>query len=163
FDPTVSLPPIATTWAREAEDGPEAFAVIDGVKECRDLLRQSSSFVDRLNALLAAPNRVRAFPELKAGEERALSLLNTITMARRRVGEGVDGEEDEWVSAELRPIREERRALQKRLAYLPINEADFAARETDAQRAWNAVSQQLQQLTLQVDQLQAIVNGLKRA
>jgi tetratricopeptide (TPR) repeat protein len=163
FDPTLSLPPIATTWAREAEDGPAAFAVIDGVKECRELLKQSASFVDRLNAILGAPNRVRAFPELKAGEEKALALLNAVTMARRRLAEGLDTEEDESVSEQLRPVREERRALQKRLAYLPVNEADFAAREADAQRSWNTVSQQLQQLTLQVDQLQAIVNGLKRA
>jgi tetratricopeptide (TPR) repeat protein len=163
FDPQVTLPPIATLWAREAEDGPAAFAVIDGVKECRDLLKQSNGFVDRLGAILSAPNRVRAFPELEAGEEKALALLNSVTVARKRLAEGLDSEEDESVSAELRPVREERRVLQKRLSYLPVNEADFAAREADAQRAWNGVSQQLQQLTLQVDQLQAVVNGLKRA
>src|SRR5215471_14684867 len=110
FDPSVSLPPIATQWAREAEDGPAAFAVIDGVKECRELLKQSGTFVDRLNALLGAPNRVRAFPELKAGEEKALSLLNTVAMARRRLAEGLDSEEDDSVSAEIRPVRDERRA-----------------------------------------------------
>jgi len=158
-----ALPPLAVQWAREAEDGPAAFAVIDGVKECRELLKQSNSFVDRLGAILNAPNRVRAFPELKAGEERALALLNTISMARKRLAEGLDVEEDQTVAGEMQRVRDERRTLQKRIAFLPVTEGDFAAREAEAQKQWNAVSQKLQQLTLQVDQLQAIVNGLKRA
>jgi tetratricopeptide (TPR) repeat protein len=158
-----ALPSIAVQWAREAEDGPAAFAVIDGVKECRDLLKQSNSFVERLTSVLNAPNRVRAFPELKAGEEKALSLLNMVTMARKRLAEGLDGEEDPNVSGEMQRVRDERRALQARLSFLPVSEADFATRESEAQKQWNGVSQKLQQLTLQVDQLQAIVNGLKRA
>src|SRR5258708_14149927 len=139
-----ALPPLAVQWAREAENGPAAFAVIDSVKECRDLLKQSNQFVDRLNALLNAPNRVRAFPELKAGEEKALSLLNTISLARKRLAEGLDLEEDEQVAGEMQRVRDERRALQKRLAFLPVTDGDFAPRENDAQKQWNAVSQKLQ-------------------
>jgi len=59
-------------------------------------------------------------------------------------------------------VRSDRRALQQRVAHLPVNAGDFATREHEAQRNWNSVSQKLQQLTLQVDQLQATVNGLKR-
>jgi len=163
LEQSAALPTIAVQWAREAENGPAAFAVIDSVKECRDLLKQSNQFVDRLTAVLNAPNRVRAFPELKAGEEKALSLLNTISLARKRLAEGLDLEEDQQVVGEMQRVRDERRALQKRLAFLPVTDGDFAARENDAQKQWNGVSQKLQQLTLQVDGLQATINGLKRA
>jgi tetratricopeptide (TPR) repeat protein len=163
LESTAQLPPLAVQWAREAEDGPAAFAVIDAVKDCRDLLKQSGSFVDSLTAMLTAPNRVRAFPELKAGEERALTLLNTITLARRRLAEGLESQEDAALTGDIRRVREERRSLQKRLQFLPVSDADFALREQEALRQWNGVSQKLQQMTLQVDQLQAIVNGLKRA
>jgi tetratricopeptide (TPR) repeat protein len=157
-----NLPPLAVDWAREGEDGPAAFAVIDDAKGCRELLRQANSFAERLSAALNAPNRVRAFPELKAGEEKTLSLLNGITRARQRIAEGLDAVEDEHVAGDMNRVREERRSIQKRLAYLPVTDGDFAAREEQAQGQWNVVSQRLQQLTLQVDQLQAIVNGLKR-
>jgi tetratricopeptide (TPR) repeat protein len=157
-----ALPPMALQWAREAEDGPAAFAVVDGVKECRELLKQSNAFFEKVNTILAAPNRVRAFPELEAGEERALSLLNLVSMARVRLAEGLDAEEDKTVSGEMERVRNERRALQARISKLPVNASDFAVREHEAQRNWNSVSQKLQQLTLQVDQLQATVNGLKR-
>jgi tetratricopeptide (TPR) repeat protein len=156
------VPALATAWAREADDGPEAFALIDGVKDCRSLLAQSNSFVERLSAALAAPNRVRAFPELKAGEERALALLNGVTMARKRLAEGLDKVEDETVAGDMLRVRNERRALQQRVQFLPVTDGDFAARETQAQKQWNEVSQHVQQLTLQIDYLQAVVNGLRR-
>ncbi len=157
-----TLPPMALQWAREAEDGPAAFAVVDGVKECRDLLKQSHTFLEKVNMILAAPNRVRAFPELAAGEERALVLVNLVSMARVRLADGLDAEEDKSVSGDMDRVRNERRALQARIAKLPVTPSDFASREHEAQRNWNTVSQKLQQMTLQVDQLQATVNGLKR-
>ena len=123
--------------AREAEDGPAAFAVIDGVKECRELLKQSHTFLEKLNTILAAPNRVRAFPELEAGEERSLSLLNLISMARVRLAEGLDAEEDKSVAGDMERVRSERRALQQRVSRLPVNAGYFATREHEAQRNWN--------------------------
>lgn len=156
------LPPITIQWAREAENGPAAFAVIDDVKSCRELLRHTTTLVERLTALLNAPNKVRAFPELRAGEEKALALLNGISMARFTIAQGLDKEEED-VSSELAAVQAERRKLQARLEYLPVSDGDFAQRDEQAQHQWNSVSQKIQQLTLQVDQLQAIVNGLRRA
>jgi tetratricopeptide (TPR) repeat protein len=156
------LPPIAVTWAREEGNGPAAFAVIDDVSQSRDLIKGANQYVEKLTALLSAPNRVRAFPELKAGEERALALLNSVSKARVRLAEGLDDVENSSVSDEMERVRNERRTLQKRMQYLPVTDGDFADRENQAQKQWNSVSQKLQQLTLQVDQLQAIINGLKR-
>lgn len=158
---TAPLPPLTIAWAREAEDGPSAFAVIDDAQQCRVLLRQTNALIEKAKAVLGAPNRVRAFPELRAGEEKALSLINTLSMARFTVAQGLDDIDDD-VSSELSAIRAERRRLEERLRSLPITDADFALRDEQAQKQWNTVSQKLQQLTLQVDQLQAIVNGLRR-
>src|SRR5262249_54756178 len=148
------LPAIAVAWAREEGNGPAAFAVIDDVSTSRDLVKKSNQLVEKLTALLSAPNRVRAFPELKAGEERALALLNSVARARVRLAEGLDDVENGSVSGDMERVRNERRTLQKRMQYLPVTDGDFADRENQAQKQWNSVSQKLQQLTLQVDQLQ---------
>jgi hypothetical protein len=50
----------------------------------------------------------------------------------------------------------------KRVSGLPVTDGDFLRRETAGETQWNAVSQKLQQLTLEADKLQAIVNGLSR-
>lgn len=162
LDSSSVVPPLAAQWAREAEDGPAAFAVIDDVKSCRELIRASNDLVDKINAVLNSPNRVRAFPELKAGTERALSLLNSVAIARLALGQGMDDVDDSALSGEIASWRAKRRSLEPRLKLVPVTEGQFADRETSATRQWNNVSQALQRLTLQIDTSQAIVNGLRR-
>jgi tetratricopeptide (TPR) repeat protein len=162
LDSTSILPPLSVQWAREAEDGPSAFSVIDDVQQCRDLIKQSNELIERLNAVLSSPNRVRAFPELKAGEEKALSLLNRVSQARLTLGQGLDDVDKSPLSGEVAAWRAKRRGLEKRLGMVPVTEADFQERENQATKQWNQVSQALQRLNLQVDTLQATVNGLRR-
>lgn len=156
------LPPLAVQWAREAEDGPTAFAVIEDVTQCREMIKQSNEIIEKLNAVLSSPNRVRAFPELKAGEEKALSLLNRVGLARLSLGQGMDDVESGSLSGDIGAWRAKRRSLEKRLGLLPVTEADFQDREGQAMKQWNTASQGLQRLNLQVDTLQATINGLRR-
>ncbi len=156
------LPAIAVQWAREEGNGPLAFAVIDDVAECRELIKRSNELIERLNAVLNAPNRVRAFPELKAGEEQALSLLNRVTYARLSIGQAMDAVNGDNLSGEIGTWRTKRRSLEKRLQQLPVSDGDFQDRESQAMKQWNGVSQALQRLNLQVDTLQATINGLRR-
>lgn len=162
LDNSSILPPLAVQWAREAEDGPAAFAVIDDVNQCRDLIKQSNEMVEKLNAVLSSPNRVRAFPELKAGEEKALGLLNKNGLARLALGQGMDDVDEGALSGEIGAWRAKRRSLEKRLAMVPTTDADFQDREGQALKQWNTASQGLQRLNLQVDTLQATINGLRR-
>ncbi|MEO6419394.1 MAG: tetratricopeptide repeat protein, partial [Polyangiaceae bacterium] len=64
LDQSEQLPALAVRWAREAEDGPAAFAVIDDVNQCNALIRDSELLIDKLTTLTTSANRVRAFPEL---------------------------------------------------------------------------------------------------
>lgn len=162
LDDNSEIPAIAVKWAREAQDGPAAFAVLDDVHQCRDLIKSANTLVEKLRVILNAPNRVRAFPDLKAGDEKALELLNRVTIARGVIAQGLDDAEPAQVSGELATVRAQRRDLQKRIQLIPITEADFANREASATRQWNKVSQNLQQVQLEIDQLQAVVNGLRR-
>lgn len=156
------LPPIAIEWARNEEDGQAAFAVIDDVQECRELLTKSNDMIERLSAVLNSPARVRAFPELKAAEENALGLINKIAMARMTVAAGGEDIDDSALSGEIGQARAERRSLEERMKKLPVTDADFSTREAEAQRQWNSVSQAVQRLELEVNTNQAIVNGLTR-
>ena len=102
---TTQLPAIAVRWAREAEDGPLAFATIDDVNECKTLLRQSGQLIDKLTALMFAPTRVRAFPELAAGEQTALGLINRLSRARLTLAHALDEEEPADLSGEIGSVR----------------------------------------------------------
>jgi hypothetical protein len=52
--------------------------------------------------------------------------------------------------------------LEKRLARIPVTDGDFQERENEALGQWNRVSQALQRLDLQIDTIQATINGLGR-
>jgi tetratricopeptide (TPR) repeat protein len=162
LDQSDQIPPIAVRWAREAEDGPMAFAVIDDVNQCKQLLRQSYLLIDKLNIVLNASNRARAFPELLAGEEKALSLLNRISRMRLMIAKGMDEEEPKELSGEMGQVREQRRQAQGTIAGLPVSSGEFADRDYQGMRQWNTVSQELTRRTIEIDYLNATINGLRR-
>lgn len=159
--PSEELSPIVIDWAREEAENTRAFAVIDDVGRSRDLVRKSRRLAQKLTGVLSSPARVKAFPQVQAALERALGLLNRLEVARRTLAEGMDDVADD-VGGELGRVRAERRALMRRMGQLPQNEGDFARREAEGERQWSTVSQQLHSLTVQVDKLKAITNGLNR-
>jgi tetratricopeptide (TPR) repeat protein len=155
------LPAVAVKWAREAEDGPRAFAVVDDVNASKALIAQSNQLVDKLSALTQASTRVRAFPELEAGETIALGLLNRLSRARLGLARSLDSEEG-GLSGEIEGVRQQLRTLMAALGGLPVSREDFAVREQSGLAQWNAVSQELTRRSMEVDSLQATVNGLRR-
>ena len=157
-----SLSSTVVDWARKQAREDRAFAVIDDVTRSRDLIKKSKLLARKLDAVLAAGTRAKAFPELKASLEVTLGLLNRLGNARRMLALGMDDEASSQVGGELGQIRSERRKLMKRMTYLPTSASDFAQRERSGENQWNQLSQQLQRLTLEADRIQAIVNGLRR-
>ena len=162
LDTNDALPPLAIRWAREAEDGPAAFAVIDDVNQCKTLIHQSEILIERLNALTGAANRVRAFPELLAGETLALGLINRISHARVELARGMDSEENSSVSGEIATVRDQRRQLMDVVSGTPARQVDFDERDRVGTMQWNTTSQELTRRGVEVDSLQATVNGLRR-
>lgn len=157
-----ALPTMAVRWAREADDGERAMALVDDVVECRELIHKSRELSGRLQAILEGGNRVRAFPELLAGEQQLVGLLNRLGGARAAVAAGLDREEPSQVQGELHTTREERRRQLAALAQAPTSAGDFDARDYDGQKQWNGVSQRVSQHQREVDTMQATVNGLRR-
>ncbi|HEY2366356.1 MAG TPA: tetratricopeptide repeat protein, partial [Polyangiaceae bacterium] len=162
LDTSQELPAIAIRWAREMEDGPLAFAVIEDVNQCKHLIKQSEDLIARLNALIGASNRVRAFPELLAGEELALGLINRLSKARVDIAKGLDDEEPGSLQGDIASVHDQRKKMEGDVGALPASASDFAERDQQGKQQWNSVSQKLTQTTQEIDQLQAVVNGLRR-
>lgn len=163
LDQTQALPAIAIRWAREAEDGPLAFTIIDDIGRCKKLIKDSEILIEKLNALTQASNRVRAFPELLAGEELALGLINRISRARLDLAKGLDDEEGSGdLGGDIGNWQKQRRSLMTVMGALPTTSAEFSERDQVGIKQWNTVSQSLSRNNLEIDQLQAVVNGLRR-
>ncbi len=59
--------------ARRSRERSRLFAMIDDVTASRDLIKRSHRLVMKLNAVLGAPTRIKAFPEIMAAMEQALA------------------------------------------------------------------------------------------
>ena len=92
----------------------------------------------------------------------ALGLLNQISRARLEIARGLDDEEKEPVGSQLAQVRTQRRALMGTVTEMPTTSGEFDARDAVGRQQWNAASQSLTNRNLEMDQLQAIVNGLRR-
>jgi tetratricopeptide (TPR) repeat protein len=155
------LPKMVLEWAREQAEDQHVFGMIDDVTRSRDLLKRSRKLAVKLDAVLSVPTRAKAFPELRNGIQHSMSMLNRLARARGTLAQGMDDVADN-VGGELGRVRSERRALQKRLNWLPVNDGDFMRRDETGERQWNRVSQVLQSMMVEADKLAAIVNGLRR-
>lgn len=162
FDSTGGLPLSVVQWAREEENGATAAAIVDSLAQCRKLIQQSNEMIRKLSVVISSSNRVRAFPDLKAGEERALGLVNRIAVARLSVGQGLDAAEPSDLSGEIGQVRARRRSLEKRLRVLPMNDADFLDREAQAMRQWNVPGQTVQRMSLELDVMETQIKALRR-
>jgi hypothetical protein len=156
------VPDVVLKWVRDEARSDRVFSLIDDVAHARDILRRSRALASKLNAVLSAPTRARAFPELKGGLEKTLALVNRLALVRRDLALGLDDADGSRGSGELASLRDQRRKLMERLGQVPVTEADFARRQDLAERSWGRVSQALQRVTLEADKLQALINGLKR-
>lgn len=155
------LPELAVDWAREAAEEERVFAIVDDVARSRKLVVRSRKIISLLRATLGSDSRAKAFPEMLTQLEGVVALLNQLGIARLTLARGMD-EVAVSGSAQLDKVRSERRKLMTRLGELPTNPGDFTVREAQSEKSWNNVSQMLQRLQLQADQLRALVNGLRR-
>jgi hypothetical protein len=165
LDQADELPPLALKWAREIGDGPQAFAVIDEVSNCKLLLKQSNELVEKLTVLLSEQNtaRVKAFPDLRASMETVITLLNRVARDRLALARELDSEEPgDLGGGEVGQVRQDRRALMDVIGKLPASSDDFAQREKEGIDRWNKLSQNLTRTTMQIDALQATINGLRK-
>jgi hypothetical protein len=153
---------VVLDWARDQAEDQHVFGVIDDVSRSRGLIKASRKLATKLSAVLAVSSRVKAFPEIRMQLQQVLSLSNKLTRARGTLAEGLDEVANNEAGGELGKVRSERRALMKRLGWMPVTEGEFMRRDESGDTQWSKVSQSLQELTVEADKLNAIVNGLKR-
>jgi len=156
------LPKVVFDWARDEAQDQHVFGVIDDVSRSRALIKDSRKLASKLNAVLSVSSRVKAFPEIQLQLQQVLSLANKLTRARGTLAEGMDDVGGSSPGGELGTVRSERRALMKRLGWMPVTEGDFIRRDESGDTQWSKASQALQELTIEADKLNAIVNGLHR-
>ncbi len=155
------LPRQVVAWAREEVLENRGFTLVDEVTRAERLLESSERLQRLSQAVLSSGARVRAFPALERELKEAATLLNELTRARGILAEGLDLTKGR-AKGRLARIRARRRDLTSNASRLPVSQEDFEARLGAEKRRAEDLERELQRVQLTVDQMQALINGLKR-
>jgi hypothetical protein len=156
------MQPLVVDWARQEAENDRVFSLVDDIARSRKLIEKSRRVIQQLDGVLSSPARAKAFSQVKEPLERTLGLINQVGRAYLTLAHGMDDVASSDVRGELASVRAERRRLMPRMGKLPVSPGDFLSREAAGEAQWNRVSQRLQQLTIEVDRLQAITVALRR-
>ncbi|APS00922.1 hypothetical protein BCY86_06120 [Pajaroellobacter abortibovis] len=156
------LPPLAIRWAREGQDGKIVFSIVDDMRDCQFLIKQSQLLIEKLNAVLNQSGKVHTFPSLRSLEQRALSLTHRVTRARLEIAGGIDSEDQGNQFSQVQAVRSRRRALMSSLRLLPTTAADFDMIKQMSIRDWSDLAHQLSVVSLEIEKGTASLKGLNR-
>ena len=154
FDIDDFLPQSAQLWIELESDHERALGVLQDLSESKKLVRETDDLAQRIKAVLAAPNRVSVFSDLRRQRERSTALRNR---AARAQGSLIDSEASAVPGSgpEVDRARAERRRLQAEVLRLPVNTEDFVDRDLEVLTQYRSAEQDLQALRVEILGLEA--------
>jgi TolA-binding protein len=161
FDVSGVLPPLVIKWVGEEPDVRRALALTTDLGVAREYARETERLVRLLEAVINGPSRINAIPNLRAAVRRAQQLGNRLGQLR---GKLMRIEQDKFggASPEVAKLREERRALQKKLDALPTTEEQFNRREEASRAIFQRMRHELARNEIRIDRLVAMIVALER-
>ena len=159
FDATSFLPPLAQRWASLEGDMDRALSVLADLSQARQLVRETSQLVERLEAALSQPNRVAVFQDLRLQVERATALRNRAARARRDL---LRRFEDEGGGSGLADARRQRRAIERFLDGMPVDEDEFDSFDDEVLGRDRRLGRELVRLEVELQGMEARIVAMDR-
>ncbi len=128
FDMEDFLPRDAQRWIELESDHERALSVLSDLSESSQMVEETEELAERITAVLAAPNRVAVFSDLRRQRERVTALRNRAALTRAAlIDEEARALGDRGV--QVKRARNERLELQASLQSLPVETEDFIDRD----------------------------------
>jgi len=161
FDLSTFLPPRAAEFAGPDMDADRAVTLVgDLAQEKRDV-DEAHRTVERLDALLGAPNRVEVFPNLLEGVLQAIEARASLAAARVAMNEAAApsglGSDAEYVR-----LREARKGWESRYAEIPRTAQALKARDKQVERQLRELDRAGFALNVQIHGLEAQLAAIEK-
>ncbi len=159
FDASSFLPPLAQRWASLEGDMDRALGVLSDLSQARQLVRETSELVERLEAALSQPNRVAVFQDLRRQVERSTALRNRAARTRRDL---LRRFESNGGGTGLADTRRRRRAIERFLEGMPVDESDFASFDDEVLSRYRRLGRELGRLEVELQGMEARIVAMDR-
>jgi tetratricopeptide (TPR) repeat protein len=156
FDIDDFLPREAERWVELELDHERALGILADLSESSEMVEDTGELAERITAVLAAPNRVAVFSDLRRQRERVTSLRNRAARTRAMLIDAEAGKLGER-GGEIERARTERRALQASIQPMPVHTEDFIDRDLEMIEQFREAESDLTALRVEMLGLEARV------
>lgn len=166
FQTNATMPEIAAAWIRDEPNVNRVMAVETDLGDIADEIGEAERTIERLDAVLASPNRVNIFPSLGAKRSRSTEILEDLLVMRERLADeerklAERGASGAQLSA-VDPLTARRRQLSQQWRSLPDAEVAFGKRIELARGSFDALDQQAAEVMVAIDTTQATVIAIDK-
>jgi len=166
FQTNATMPEIAAAWIRDEPNVGRVMAIETDLGQIQDEITSAERTIERLDAALAAPNRVNVFPSLATKRARSTEILEELLRLRERL----EDEERAMVGkvasgAQLATIDQavvKRQKIAARLAVLPDSEKSYGKRIELARGRYDGLDQTSAEIQVTIDTTQATVVAIDK-
>jgi TolA-binding protein len=161
FDVNTILPAEAVPFASEEADMERALNVLSDLAQARDLVRDTTELMRRLELALDSTNRVNLFGDLRKQKQRTTVLLNRGASLRKGLISYAE-QKSPNPSGELATVRAERKQLEDALGKMPEEDSAFADRDADLLGGFQDLSRQLSKYEVELLGMDARIVATER-
>ena len=158
FDVQSILPPVAVKWASTESDVKKALAIVSGVEDGKQGVKDGEAIADRILASLDA-GTLEPFPTLAEGHRRGVEIQNALLQVQTGLANLetslVGDRASPALKARLEQARQHRAALQQRFEGLPTSKASLAKRTEAMEDEVESLAKRAYRLQIASDSLSA--------
>lgn len=160
FDATSIFPSEAVPFASEEAEMERALTVLSDLAQARDLVRETSELMRRLDGGISGPNRVNVFADMRRQRQRTTGALNKAAILRADVM-AVE-ERNAPASGELASVRAERKQLEGTIDRLPAKDDEFSKRDEELLGGYRGLTREISQLNVELLGMEARITATER-
>ncbi|MDH5674621.1 MAG: tetratricopeptide repeat protein [Myxococcales bacterium] len=162
FDASTFLPPLAMRWASTEGDMERAMEALGDLARARQLVNETESIANRLNAALSAGDPVNVFRDLRHHRERNTGLRNRLSKVRKELNAVDEKAAGSISNSELSALRSRRRKLEAHLGGLPAKQEDMQGRRMRSLRQFVEQEKTLSRMKVELTGMEARITAAER-
>ena len=166
FQTNSTMPEIAAAWIRDEPNVNRVMVVETDLGDISEEIGEAERTIERLDAVLASPNRVNIFPSLGVKRSRSTEILEEMLAMREALADDerrlADGSASGAQLAQIAPLTARRRALSAQLKALPDAQVAFGKRIELARGSFDSLDQQAAEIMVAIDTTQATVIAIDK-
>ncbi|MET0287624.1 MAG: hypothetical protein ABW352_24265, partial [Polyangiales bacterium] len=160
FDATSIFPAEAVPFASEEADMERALSTLSDLAQARDLVRETSELMRRLDDGISGSNVVNVFADTRRMRQRTTAAHNRAASLRSDLADIED--RNAPAGGELANVREQRKQLEGSIRDMPEREEDFSKRDDELLGGYKGLNKDISQLDVELMGMEARITATER-